>query len=838
MYEIYLTPHSHYDVVWVFTKEQYLEINERILEKAIELIKRGDYAFLIEQTYLLEAIEKSNPELWTEICKAIKYGRIEVVDGMYVMPDLMLPNGETIVRNIVEGKRYCKDKFGIEIPTGWAADNFGLNAQTPQIYRKSGYRWLSLRRGVLRAKPSEFIWRGLDGSELLTHWMPLGYRSGLDFRRFEENFHRLSKLAAGRHILMPCGSGGTIPLEETSEFVRQWNNTHEDSKIHLTTPKSFFEAIEKSGRIFSAFRGELYSDNISDVFPGVLSSRMWVKQGFRKCENLILTAERFACIAWLLGGEYPELRELWKKLIYLSFHDILPGTCVDEVYDEVGRYIEEIEREASEVLRRALEVIGAASGGDGVVVFNPNPWDVHDWVEVELRFEEGKVRNAGLDVRYERLEEERYRDGSVRRVRLGFVADVPSLGYRVYRVIIGGQAIEEEYGGKEGVMEIENEFFKVEASDEGLIRVYENGKEILSGNEIVIEDESGDLYHHRDSLGKPIKTESGEGFRFGDFKTKKFETEWGKVRRRIVIEKEFYCLRWPYRLLDRYKPEIYKDGTIEVRKEVILYGGIPRIEFRTRITNRHPGVRIRVRFEVPVDVTAHAAETQFGVIRRANTKIFVKNEHWEEKYAGVLPALNWIDYSDGEKGITVINEGIPAYEIRKRRIYLTLLRSVMKLSDGMIGPVIPTHDALELRDYEYRYALYPHRGKVKEPDSLRQAYQHNLRLIAMQMQVKGRVEVGEKERSKSFVSIEPENLVLTALKPAEDGNGVIIRFFEVEGNHTNAEIRFFREPRKVMRTDLLEREEEEGEGGEVRIEEGKIKLGVKPFEIVTLKMSF
>ena len=106
MQTIYLVPHTHYDVVWAFTKEEYLRINESILEDALTLMETSDFKFCIEQTFLLQKIEKRNPELWRRIHNMIRSGKLEIVDGQYLMPDTMLPTGEVLIREILFGKMY------------------------------------------------------------------------------------------------------------------------------------------------------------------------------------------------------------------------------------------------------------------------------------------------------------------------------------------------------------------------------------------------------------------------------------------------------------------------------------------------------------------------------------------------------------------------------------------------------------------------------------------------------------------------------------------------------------------------------------------------------------
>ena len=274
MKKIYVVPHSHYDVVWAFTKEDYLQIYLFILKRALGMMERcKEFTFLIEQTYPLELIEEREPELFAQVEEKIRSGQIEISDGQYLMPDPMIPGSEVLVREILYGKRYCKERFGVEVPVAWAADGFGLNAQLPQIYKKSGYKWLSFRRGIPKTigyRVSEFIWKGLDGTGIIAHWMPKGYRAGLWMEEWEDTVKLLSSLATSEHILMPCGSGGVPPQDDVPENLAKWNEDHEDSQMQFASPRDFFEAFEKDAEDLVEYQGELYSADLENIFPDVV----------------------------------------------------------------------------------------------------------------------------------------------------------------------------------------------------------------------------------------------------------------------------------------------------------------------------------------------------------------------------------------------------------------------------------------------------------------------------------------------------------------------------------------------------------------------------------------
>ena len=257
---VYFVPHTHYDAIWVFTKEDYFYINiDLILRQVVKLLEtQKEYKFMVEQTYLLEELERRYPELFKKIAKYIRNGRIEIADGEYLMPDTMLPHGETLIRQILFGKQYVKERFGTDVPVMWQADSFGLNAQLPQIYRKSDYKYLAFRRGCPEKNPSDFIWEGLDGTRIISHFMPLGYRAGMDLERLDQSYKELKEVSAVPCMLMPSGSGVTLPQPDTVSAVKMWNKSHK-VKMRIANPVEFFENLRRYAKKLPVRRGEMYS---------------------------------------------------------------------------------------------------------------------------------------------------------------------------------------------------------------------------------------------------------------------------------------------------------------------------------------------------------------------------------------------------------------------------------------------------------------------------------------------------------------------------------------------------------------------------------------------------
>jgi alpha-mannosidase len=242
---------------------------------------------------------------------------------------------------------------------------------------------------------------------------------------------------------------------------------------------------------------------------------------------------------------------------------------------------------------------------------------------------------------------------------------------------------------------------------------------------------------------------------------------------------------------------------------------------------------MRMKFSTAISSPEYTSETQFGVInRRVNQHYSKPKGKWVEKPSGIFPALNWIDYSDKDKGVTLINKGLPAHEVRDGSLYVTLLRSVLMLStDGVTGPAVPTPDAQELKRILFEYSLFPHKKGWKESNAFKPSYEFNHGLKGFQLpMVRGKRTL---HYHYSFVEIKPENLILVTFKKAEDSRDIILRFFETKGQRTQGEIILFKEPKSVKTVNLLE------EDGEVLKHRGRIiKLKVKPFEIVSLKITF
>jgi alpha-mannosidase len=831
MSKIYLTPHCHYDVIWAFNEEDYLFINLSIFKKALKMIQDAGFRFLVEQSYLLKMMERRAPNLYVEVEEAIRAGKIEIVDAQYIMADPMVPGGEVLIREILVGKRECKARFDVEVPVAWAADGFGLNAQLPQIYRKSGYKWLAFRRGLPRfvgERVSEFLWEGLDGTQILTHWMPLGYRAGLRLDEWEQSVAHLKKTATSSHLLMPCGSGGAIPQEEIPGKVDEWNENHPDDEMTLSTPTQFFENLSKEVSSFFVYKGELFSDELEDVFPDSVSSRARLKQAIRDRETGMLLTERLAALAYLSGLQYPaaKIGKMWRKNLFLANHDVIRGCGIDEIYEEPWDNIHTLLKDEADTARDSLShMLKGRTNGIFIAVFNPHSWPVKDWVEAKVKLAQGWTTQPGIsldgqEVASQPVETSKWDDGTVSMTRIGFVADVPPLGCRVYELTYQNKTFDTLIEVDENI--VNTPYYRVAVDDKnGEMKVFDlDDNLIVKGNEILIDEEIGDLYFHKSLLNKNIGAESGEGLHFGTFKPGALSINQGPARTEIVYQTEFYCLRWPYYLIDKYEPVLYRHKTVDVTKKVIVYNDSPRIDIEIRLNLLQPHVRLRLKFDTQMVAPVYNRETQFGVLTLPREKT-LRDTHR-------VPPLYWIAGEQGGRGLALLTHGIPVDEIKGGEIFFTLLRSVSVLSaDGISGPLIPTPGAEELGEHIYTCSLLPYQGSWKDAEIFRREFELRQPLYPLKLDRKPSTSTYE-----SGISLKPVNLILSALKKAEDDESLILRFFETKGERCQAELTLPSEITFVQPVNLLEEED----GPSLDIEENKVLMEISPFEIVTLKL--
>jgi len=383
---------SHIDMAWLWPWTETVEVVRNTFRSALDLMNEyPDFKFTMSSARTYEWMEEKYPDLFQEIQKRAKEGRWEVIGGMWVEPDLNMPAGESLVRQILVGKRYFQKKFGVDVKIGWNPDSFGYNWQLPQIYKKSGMDYFVTQKLLWAHEYTTFPyklfwWEAPDGSRLLTYF-PHDYAGSIDGPSMAKDLSvwapsMYGDEANGDPVMMHLygvgdhGGGPTRNMLDTATRLMSSNVVY--PKLEFSTAKDFFDGLEKElpNMKVPVWKDELYFQ----YHRGVMTTQSETKRRIRRNEELLLNAEKFSSLAMLYGRPYPseEFEQAWKNLLFDHFHDIMPGSGIAVNYLEAKRNLEDVSRAGREMMEGALgdisSHINTQGGGVPVVVFNPLSW--------------------------------------------------------------------------------------------------------------------------------------------------------------------------------------------------------------------------------------------------------------------------------------------------------------------------------------------------------------------------------------------------------------------------------------------------------------------------------
>ena len=393
---VWIVPHTHYDAEVFLPEKETLEIGYANMLGALGLMRSNPkFKFALDQTCFIEPFLKTYPEERAFFQQMIDQGRMEITCGMYSMPDVNIPSGESFIRQVLEGKGYSEREMGVDPRCGWTIDTFGHHPQFPQLMAKCGFDHAAFQRLMVKGSPSEFLWEGFDGTRLLCHWMPRSY--GLfygapgnphEFAKFaRERFAVLEAHAVTPHLLAMDGADLTPVNPHLPEMIEVFNRSQDQWELRLATPGEFFAALRASGCDFPTITGDL-----NPVFQGCYSARIDVKQGNRSLEKRLVDAEKWDAVAQRLGAsaQSGRLADAWRPVLFNQFHDIICGSHVDVVFEHTldrYRYAQALTDAAQEASLKAIsDQIEPAGEGIPIIVYNSLAWERSDVVECPVAF--------------------------------------------------------------------------------------------------------------------------------------------------------------------------------------------------------------------------------------------------------------------------------------------------------------------------------------------------------------------------------------------------------------------------------------------------------------------
>ena len=843
---LHLTGNSHIDAAWLWPWTETVDVVKRTFGTALQLMyEYPDYTYTQSGAAFNEWIADKYPDMNAEIARRIKEGRWEIVGGMWVEPDLNMPDGESLVRQLLVGKRWFKQQYGVDTRIGWNPDSFGYTWQLPQIYKKSGIDYFVTQKMAwndTNQMPFKFFWwESPDGSKVLSYFPHDYANDNLNLVRLARDFTIAQKQATGLPGIMDLygiGDHGGGPTRAILDEGFHWaGQGHVTPKIEFGTAQSYFTALEKQivadspvwdyksiakgytapplvpGKVnIPTWKSELYFE----YHRGVMTTQANHKRNMRESEEQVLNAEKYSSIAWLYGMKYPaaELTEDWKKVLFNQFHDLAAGSGIGDIYKDAQKDYDVVRWSTNEIDAKALRALAEnidtgfenAEDKESILILNPLSWQRSGDVIVHVPGYKNRIHVADFSTNSEQCSDE-----------LGFETGVGSGDYRIhvrnvpplgYKVLLFGPLM---HGAGCPPYSNRNDLSNSFSTENATLK-------------LTVDNTTGCITSLIDSNSKAETIAPGAcGNQLQFFKdTPKDYDAWNvdpgtfdvpprAIEKADSVELVGEKSEPPAIRVTRHWQNSKFVQTISLQGD--------RVDIDNEIDWHESHVLLKAAFPLAVTSDFATYEIPYGAIERPTTR----NNSWEKAQFEV-EAMRWADLSgagtDGKvHGLSVLNQTKYGYDAAGNTLRLTLLRS----------PKWPDAEA-DMGHHHFHYALYPHAGTWKDALTVRHGYEYNYPLTA----VVTTAHSGVLPASHSFASVGPENVVLTAVKKAEDAKGLIFRVYEWAGKDSMAEFHVPPGATGATVTNLMEAPE----GAPLAVVGDVVKAPIHPYEILTIRVDY
>ncbi len=783
--KIDLVGHAHIDMNWLWLWPETLEVCRNTFNSVSQLMDEfPGFKFSQSQPAVCAAMKETAPEVYAKIKERVKRGQWDTTTATtWTEGDENMSSGESIVRSILYGKRFMKKEFGIESDMGWEPDTFGHVATMPQILAKSGIKYYYFMR-CDNGHPL-FWWESPDGSRVLAYcYGP--YNKGLDASVGAEaiRFGKQAKVDRYMHVY-GVGDHGGGPTREMLNNAKELSARTDFPQMRFSTPREYFQSVLESKPDLPVWRSDL-----NTIFQGCYTSHADVKRWNRECENLLPTAEAFTVIANSVAGvDYPkdDFEQSWRKTCFNQFHDILCGTAIHGSYEYSANLRNEVIAQGEAQLDKCMEAlisrIKTTGKGIPVVVFNPLSWARTDRVEIA-----SPIRSGPDEIITITDAAGKQSPGQIVNGKLVFTArNVPAMGYKVFWVT--QQQPASSAGVKADRTTLENQYFRVsvEPAAGAITSIYDklNQRETLPpGSRSAVLQIRNQRNTNAWEIGQTVSTDEVPG--------KARLSLSGPAKSTITVE------------------STYADS--KITQEITLYDSVPRIDIYTVADWQEfsGGGRLapllKQGFAVDPTDAEFCVDIPFGSITR-------------KMDGSEVPTQKWVDVSGPEYGLSILNDCKYGVDVKDGMIWMSLLSS----------PADPDPRP-DQGKREWTLSIYPHKYSWRRAGTTRRAFEINQPLI-------GRTAAphdGVLPVEGSYLSISAVNVIVTALKQAEDDRSLILRFYESDGRPTKATIKPGFPVKAYQECDLME----QPIGEQVAIQDGAFTVDVGNNEIKTYRLIF
>lgn len=820
MIVVHIIPHTHWDREWYFTFEQSRVLLVYFMDELLDVLENDEefkYFVLDGQAVILDDYLEVRPENKKRIANLVKAGRL-IIGPWYTQTDELLVSGESLIRNLYYGIDKCK-QFGGYMKIGYLPDSFGQSAQIPQILRGFGIERAVFWRGLSErhTKFSEFIWRSPDGSEVFAVNLPLGYAIGKylphdvkkTYERIQDIIAKLREKATTRNVLVPNGHDQMPVQKDLTYLVRELNKIDSENRYVLSNFDRYIDSVLKERKKFDVVEGELTHQKYMRIHRGIYSTRYDLKRTNFHIENMLTNfVEPILTIAYSLGFTYPHglIEKAWKEILKNHAHDSICCCCTDSVHKDMeSRFKTALEICTSLLelnLRKVSEAVPVDERGEQLLVFNTLPYERNGVVKAILYTDKDEFKildDDGKEVDYQILDKRivdigrKDRRIAARGERLFLneieviieVKNVPALGYKTL-CIVPGMLNERMKNGsytENKIKNIENEYYSVNANDDGTIDVYDKLNDKCMKGLLIFEDagDAGDEYNYspprNDYVIRSIENKA------------LVEVEKGHLRQKLIINQ---TLKVSKDLEERDKK--LASVEIPIKTQIVLDKGSKIIKVKVNVANRAKDHRLRVLFKTEIKSQLSYADQQFGIITRENRPEEIEiweKENWQEKPIPLYPMQSFVDITDGKYGFAVITNGIKEYEITGEdfdTIAITLFRSVGYLGKRELlyrpgrpsGVEVETPDSQMIGELEFELALYPHEGDTITGLVPKMAKEYLTPMISYQKLHYNLFVINEEQKklpSKYSLLTVDGDVIMSTLKKSEKEDSIILRVY-------------------------------------------------------------
>lgn len=801
--------HTHIDVAWLWRLRQTRDKTSRSFATVLKLMEEyPDYRFMSSQAQLYEFIRQEHPAIFARIRESVRQGRWEPEGGMWVEADTNLSSGESLVRQFLVGKRFFRNAFGADCKILWLPDVFGYSAALPQIMKQCGINYFMTTKiswnEYDKLPYDTFLWRGIDGSEVLTHFISTmdtvkeekdwitTYNGDLNPSQVIGCWQRYQQKDLNRDVLFAFGhgDGGGGPTHGMLERGRRMHMGIEGCpKVEFQFARDYFDRLQKdiAGRKrLPRWVGELYFEHHRGTLTAQASAKRWNRRSEFLYHDLE-TLESLVNLDHLSSYPSAALLEGWKVILLNQFHDILPGSSIREVYEDSQKQYEDLHRTGGRMLEKALQQASRRVGlaRDSLLLFNTLGFSRREVAEMQ------RPQHTGFLLRDPQsgavLPWQKTFDGKI----IFTSPEVPAKGYCTISVEAGEQRQTTPLTAT--LREMHTPFFDLtfdEAMQIASLIDRRTGRSVAPQGEplnrlIVYEDRP---FEHRAWNVQAYYTE--KSWVLSDVSHAEV-LECGPVRAVVLVERKFLHS--------------------VIRQYITAYAELDRIDIRNEIDWDDSYLLLKADFPVDVNAVKATFDIQFGNIERVTHE----NTLWDFAQFESC-AHKWADLSDNSFGLAVLNDCKYGYSAKDGHIALTLLRSA---NDPQ-----PKQDCTH---HTFTYSLYPHAGPAAISRVVQEGYSLNCPLYTMF----SNAQKGAWPERFSLACVDADNIILETVKRAEDSDALILRLYETWNRATDCSIRFGRLMEMAAQCDMMEENE-----ALLQVEGNRLRLHFRPFEIKTLKV--